>query len=90
MTQFALRLPNSLHSYAKELAQQDETSLNQFIVTAVAEKLSALRTEEFFHERAAKADVKRLDKILAKVPDVPPQKGDELFKGRVKKPKGYL
>ena len=39
MSQFALRLPNSLHGYAKEVAQQDQTSLNQFIVTAVAEKL---------------------------------------------------
>jgi hypothetical protein len=78
MSQFALRLPNSLHGYAKEVAQQDETSLNQFIVTAVAEKLSAMRTEEFFRERAAKAKPSRLDKILAKVPDTPPLKGDEL------------
>lgn len=78
MSQFALRLPNSLHGYAKEVAQQDQISLNQFIVTAVAEKLSAMRTEEFFHECAAKAKPNRLDKILAKVPDMPPLKGDEL------------
>ena len=78
MSQFALRLPNSLHGYAKEVAQQDETSLNQFIVTAVTEKLSAMRTEEFFQERAAKAKPSRLDKILAKVPDITPLEGDEL------------
>lgn len=78
MSQFALRLPNSLHGYAKEVAQQDEISLNQFIVTAVAEKLSAMRTEEFFRERAAKAKPSRLDKILSKVPDTIPLKGDEL------------
>lgn len=77
MSQFALRLPNSLHGYAKDVAQQDETSLNQFIVTAVAEKLSAIRTEEYFRERAAKAKPSRLDAILAKVPDTRPQKGDE-------------
>lgn len=78
MSQFALRLPNSLHGYAKEVAQQDQTSLNQFIVTAVAEKLSAMRTEEFFRDRAAKAKLGRLDAILAKAPDTAPQKGDEV------------
>lgn len=79
MSQFALRLPNSLHSYAKNVAQQDETSLNQFIVTAVAEKLSAIRTEEYFRERAAKAKPSRLDAILAKVPNTAPRKGDEIL-----------
>ncbi len=79
MSQFALRLPNSLHGYAKEVAQQDETSLNQFIVTAVAEKISAMRTEEFFRERVTKAKPSRLDAILAKVPNATPQKGDEVL-----------
>lgn len=48
MSNFALRMPESLHAYAKKLAQQDNTSLNQFIVMAVAEKVSALNTEAFF------------------------------------------
>jgi predicted HicB family RNase H-like nuclease len=48
MSQFALRISDSLHGYAKEMAQADHTSLNQFIVTAVAEKISALNIEEFF------------------------------------------
>jgi len=44
MSQVALRLPDSLHQYAKQLAARDDTSLNQFIVTAIAEKISALNT----------------------------------------------
>ena len=56
MSQVALRLPDSLHQYAKLLAARDDASLNQFIVTAVAEKISALNTEAFFQERAERSD----------------------------------
>ena len=59
MSQIALRLPDSLHQYAKQLAARDDASLNQFIVTAVAEKISALNTEAFFQERAQRSSQKR-------------------------------
>ena len=78
MSQVALRLPDSLHQYAKQLAAQDDASLNQFIVTAVAEKISALRTETFFKERAALSSRSKLKVVMAKVRDVPPRVGDEL------------
>ena len=78
MSQVALRLPDSLHQYAKQLAAQDDASLNQFIVTAVAEKISALRTETFFQERAALSSRAKLKRVMAKVRDVPPRVGDEL------------
>lgn len=78
MSQFALRMPDSLHGYAKEVAHADNTSLNQFIVTAVAEKISALRTEEFFRQRAKQANLTEFDAILAAVPAHPPLAGDEL------------
>ena len=78
MSQVALRLPDSLHQYAKQLAAQDDASLNQFIVTAVAEKISALRTETFFKERAALSSRAKLKRVMAKVRDVSPRLGDEL------------
>ena len=78
MSQVALRLPDSLHQYAKQLAAQDDASLNQFIVTAVAEKISALRTETFFKERAALSSRAKLKRVMTKVRDVPPRLGDEL------------
>lgn len=77
MSQVALRLPDSLHQYAKQLAAQDDASLNQFIVTAVAEKISALNTEAFFQERAALSDRAKFDRVRKRVPDVAPARGDE-------------
>ena len=76
MSQVALRLPDSLHQYAKQLAAQDSASLNQFIVTAVAEKISALNTEAFFQQRAALSSREKFDRALAKVADRPPVQGD--------------
>ena len=78
MSNFALRMPESLHAYAKKLAQDDNTSLNQFIVMAVAEKVSALNTEAFFKERAERGSLARFMEIMNKVPDNPPQSGDLL------------
>ena len=54
---YALRLPASLKRELEKVAREDGTSLNQLIVTAVAEKLSALRTADFFEERRTRADV---------------------------------
>lgn len=54
---YALRLPASLKREVEKLARDDGTSLNQFIVTAVAEKMATLRTADFFAERAARGNV---------------------------------
>lgn len=78
MISITLQLPDSLHTRAKALAQQDNTSLNQFITMAVAEKVAALETHAFFRERAARGDLSKLDAILAGGPDAPPLPGDEL------------
>jgi hypothetical protein len=54
---FALRLQPSLLDEARKLAEAEGVALNQLINVAVAEKLSALRTEGYFAERAARADI---------------------------------
>ncbi|HYU30598.1 MAG TPA: toxin-antitoxin system HicB family antitoxin [Thermoanaerobaculia bacterium] len=77
MSTLSLRLPDSLHKRVRELAQQDGISINQFISTAVAEKLAALMTEEYLEERAKRGSRESLA-VLAKVPDVPPEPGDEV------------
>ena len=74
----SLRLPYSLHRKVRELAAKESVSINQFITIAVAEKISALLTEEYLEERARRADPTAVDRILAQVPDVPPIPGDEL------------
>lgn len=80
MSNYALRVPDSLFEYAKELAQKENCSLNQLIVTALAEKVSSIRTEEFFRERIARAGESRrtLEGLLDLAPDVSPLPGDEL------------
>jgi hypothetical protein len=60
------------------LAERDDVSINQFIATAVAEKAAALLTLEYLEERAGRADARVFDRILSRVPDVPPAAGDEL------------
>ena len=51
MSTLSLRLPDSLHEQVKLLAKNDGISINQFISSAVAEKMSALLTEEYLKER---------------------------------------
>jgi hypothetical protein len=79
MGTLTLSLPDSLHKRVRELAQQDGISINQFISTAVAEKLAALMTSEgYLEERAKRGSREKFLAVLAKVPDVPPDPGDEL------------
>ena len=61
---YPLRLSLSLKKAAEELAKQDGISMNQFIATAVAEKVAALSTESFFKERQARADLEAFDRVL--------------------------
>jgi len=76
---FALRLQPSLLEEARRLAEEEGVALNQFINVAVAEKLSALRTESYIAERAGRADAAMALKILRRAGvGNEPVKGDEL------------
>lgn len=80
MSTLSLRLPDSLHRKVKELAKQDDISINQFIATAVAEKMAALLTLDYLAERAQRGSRTAFDRVLAKVPARPPLPGDEIPK----------
>jgi HicB-like protein involved in pilus formation len=76
---FALRLQPSLMEQARQAAEAEGVALNQLINVAVAEKVSALRTEEYFRERAGRADRRETLRILARAgKGNPPIAGDEL------------
>jgi hypothetical protein len=75
---YALRLPASLKREVEEFARDDGTTLNQFIVTAVAEKISSLRTTDFFEERQKRADVEAALDIMNRTRGEVPRVGDEL------------
>ncbi|MDQ4078465.1 MAG: toxin-antitoxin system HicB family antitoxin [Chloroflexota bacterium] len=78
MSTLSVQLPESLHQGIKDVAQREGISMNQFIVTAVAEKLSALLTEEYLQERAGRASRERYDAALPQVPDVEPEAYDRV------------
>lgn len=79
MSALSLRLPDSLHRAARDVAKKDRVSINQFIATAVAEKVSALATEEYLLSRAGRAPKRReFERIMAKVPSVAPNHSDRL------------
>lgn len=57
MAQYALRIPDSLLDYARQVADEEQVSMNQFFVSAIAEKVSALNTEAWFRENGRLEDV---------------------------------
>lgn len=78
MPTMSIRLPESLHSAIKELSEKDGYSMNQFLITAAAEKISSLETVDYLRERAERGSVDEFDRIMAKVPSTSPEPGDEL------------
>jgi len=84
---FALRLQPSLLEELRKAAELEGVALNQLINVAVAEKVSALRTEEYFRERSRRADRAETLRILERAgKGNPPMPGDELLEEWQKKP----
>ena len=76
---FALRVPPTLLAEARKAAESEGVALNQLITLALAEKVSAMRTEEYFEERARRANPAKVSRILARLgKGNPPIEGDEL------------
>ena len=75
---YPLRLPLSIKSEAEKLAAVDGTSLNQFVATAVAEKVAALRTAAYFAERRGRADWEAFDRLMGRDGGEVPREGDEV------------
>ena len=75
---YPLRLPRSLKDAVERISKEEGTSINQFVATAVAEKVSALQTATFFQQRKARADFKAFDRIMKRRGGKPPRAGDEM------------
>ena len=75
---YPLRLPASLKAAVLEISRADGTSINQFVTTAVAEKISAMRTAEFFTGRASAADIETARRLLRRSGGQPPAPDDRL------------
>jgi len=84
MSMLSLRLPESLHEMARELAKEENISINQLITLALAEKISALKTEQFFAERSLKSSRAKFERAMSRVPKVEPPDYDRLPSKRAK------
>jgi post-segregation antitoxin (ccd killing protein) len=73
---YPLRLPISVKDEVVRRAKADGTSFNQFVATAVAEKLAAMNTAAFFAERRNRADFAAFDQIMARQGGAQPQPDD--------------
>ena len=82
---YALRLPASLKRAIEKVAREDRTTLNQFIVSAVAEKLAALKTADYFAKRAVRADFRAFDRLMKRRRGEAPQPGEEVPENYCKK-----
>jgi hypothetical protein len=70
MSALTVRLPASLHKGIKALASREGYSINQFLATAAAEKMSALLTVDYLREEAALGNRTDFESFLKKVPSV--------------------
>jgi hypothetical protein len=90
LTTYPLRLPKSIKATAERLSKADGTSLNQFVATAVAEKIAVMEASAYFEARAeraraaaARGEPSALLAALNRTGGEPPRKGDELPEGYV-------
>ena len=78
MSTISLRLPDSLHKASRELAEKENVSINQLITLELAEKISALATEDYLNERAKRGDRQKFESALSKIADIEPEERDKL------------
>lgn len=78
MNAVQIHLPRSLQAYLVALAEREGVTVEQFVASAVAEKASALMTEEYLSERAERGNRARYEAALATVPDAEPEDRDRL------------
>ncbi|MBW2431840.1 MAG: toxin-antitoxin system HicB family antitoxin [Deltaproteobacteria bacterium] len=78
MGALSLRIPESIHRHIRDIAKAEGVSINQLISSAIAEKISAIMTEEYLQKRADRANIKDMEAVLNKVSKRDPLKGDEL------------
>ncbi len=73
-----IRVPESVHKSLKELAEKDSVSINQFVTTAITEKISAFMTKKYLEDRGKRGSKKKFMAALARIPDVEPGAFDRL------------
>ena len=78
MNTINLKLPESLHKQIQELAIKDQISIDQFVISAIAEKVSAFMTKDYLDARAKRANKAKFEQAMAKVSDAEPEEYDRI------------
>lgn len=78
MSAISLRLPDTLHRSVRELAGREHISINQMIALALAEKVSALMTEEYLGKRAKRGSRSKFLKAMSRVGKNEPESQDKI------------
>ncbi len=77
MNTLNLTLPNSIQRHLQEMADMEGVAIDQFVLSAVTEKISALTAEAYLRRRANRANPAAFLAILDKVPQRTPVADDE-------------
>ncbi len=77
MSTLSIRIPDSIHEIIKRMSKEDNISINQFIASAITEKVTAFETEDYIKNRGMSGDKKAFEKVLSKVPNIEPEKFDK-------------
>jgi hypothetical protein len=78
MSSLNISIPDSLYQSLQELAIKEEISVEQFVTTAISEKIAILTTDTYLQQRAKRGSREKYEAILAKVPNVEPELYDQL------------
>jgi hypothetical protein len=78
LSTYPLRLPRSIRAGVERLSKQDGVSINQFVSIAVAEKVAMMQAQDYFSQRAARADMAAFDQLLQRPSGELPRAGDEI------------
>jgi len=78
MSNYPLRLPETLMEYARAMAKAQGVSIDQFLATTIAERVGELKALNHVRARIERADTAKARAVLALVPDRAPLHGDEI------------
>ncbi len=78
MQTISLRIPDYLKTAISEVCGAEKISLNQFIINALSEKVSALQTADIIEKKASKASKEDFVYALSQVPSNEPHENDSL------------
>ncbi len=77
MSTLNISIPDSYHEMVKTVSKEDKISINQFIASAIGEKLSAMQTAAYLQKRAERGSREKFLTVLNNAPDIEPKEYDK-------------